>query len=273
MASKKSRYVHRDDFVKLWLKADGKCSICNCYLIKDFEKSGTIKFSNMAHIIPFSEKNARSTKSIRPDNSYKNLILLCNNHHIQIDKASKDYSRERLLNIKKQHELSVLESKKLGIRANDDQSGIELYLITGSSKHKRSNKFFPNWIRNTFNDDYGYFSIDLFVNNFGVKDYKKVKIEFFPIVNGNPVEILFSRNPIYREETSFSTSVEFIILNMNRGEEVIDTNLFYLNYKGCQSMDSLAETIKELEFKYSLTADDSKPKEGKLKLLTFQTAS
>lgn len=253
---KKSRWIPLKEAQKLWFKANGKCSICKISLIKEFEKSEFINLGNRAHIIPHSDNNFRAIIDKKPDNTYENLILLCPTHHTIVDKASKDYPRELLIKIKQDHETSMLEN----------ESGFKLQIIPGFSRHVRMNKIIPKIIRNLFRDGYGYFSIDLFVDNLGCKKYNKIKLEITSQSNKLPARMSISTYPITKSSTSFSTSIDFSVNHVNNGEEIVEYNLFYLNYWEYESIDFVKQLIKEIEFDYYLTADDSTPNKGKLKL-------
>ena len=66
----------------------------------------------MAHIVPISGHGPRGDVYIDPTkiNSYENLILICANCHVIIDKNSQTYTVEKLLAIKQEHENLVLKS-------------------------------------------------------------------------------------------------------------------------------------------------------------------
>lgn len=101
------------DIKILWGHSAGKCAICRKKLTQDtsinVETTG-----HMCHIVgeKNNEKSPRGhsnlTKAER--NSYSNLILLCRNHHAEIDNDEIKYSIEKLHDIKSKHEIWINET-------------------------------------------------------------------------------------------------------------------------------------------------------------------
>lgn len=75
------------DIKKLWGLAAGRCSRPDCGIdcIKFFDEDPTV-LGEMAHVIARNPGGPRGQISGGPNN-YRNLILLCPNHHNEIDKA------------------------------------------------------------------------------------------------------------------------------------------------------------------------------------------
>lgn len=74
----------------------------------------------MAHVIAKKPKGPRGISSSKEDNSYKNLILLCANHHIEVDQNEHKYTVELLNKIKSEHEHFIKSSlNQTNHRAND----------------------------------------------------------------------------------------------------------------------------------------------------------
>lgn len=101
----------------LWSRAAGRCSMPDCRRKLTFDKAeetGSITFGQMCHIV--GEKNAETSPRgisklpLENRNEYSNLILLCSNHHEQIDKDELSWPVELLHKIKSDHELWVEES-------------------------------------------------------------------------------------------------------------------------------------------------------------------
>ncbi|MFJ7649833.1 HNH endonuclease [Lysinibacillus sp. NPDC097279] len=92
---------------KLWSRSGNKCAMCKTQLISDNEDV----IGQECHIKgkePGSERHD-STLSKQEVDSYGNLILLCPNHHVLIDKKGNGmvYTVEFLLELKEQHEEEV----------------------------------------------------------------------------------------------------------------------------------------------------------------------
>lgn len=92
---------------KLWGKAGGLCSICKQPLIIEKNIIG-----EESHI--FGQKNGSARfDNLKPNSevdSYENLILLCPNHHEEIDKNPIDWTTEKLIKIKDDHERWVSQN-------------------------------------------------------------------------------------------------------------------------------------------------------------------
>lgn len=88
---------------KLYGSAAGRCSICE---INVFENH--VHIGEMAHIIAKSENGARGYEELAGGrDSYDNLILLCANHHLEVDRNPSVYTTSKLREIKANHERKV----------------------------------------------------------------------------------------------------------------------------------------------------------------------
>jgi HNH endonuclease len=95
----------------LWGRAAGRCSISSCRITLVEEGAGVL--GEVAHIVAESPDGPRGSDPLVADlrNEYGNLILLCPNHHTEIDKLQPDlYTVARLHQIKYEHERWVQES-------------------------------------------------------------------------------------------------------------------------------------------------------------------
>ncbi|MGO8878632.1 MAG: HNH endonuclease [Desulfomonilaceae bacterium] len=88
------------------------CSICRekLTLVKKTGKSATL--GEMCHIVGENEGSARYYSNLekKDRNSHSNLILLCSNDHVLIDRDEEENSIEYLHMIKSNHELWVSET-------------------------------------------------------------------------------------------------------------------------------------------------------------------
>lgn len=96
----------------LWVRSGGKCAICKNDIVIDpagFDDDPSI-IGDEAHIIAQSKSFTRGdyeSLSTEERNHYSNLILLCKNHHKQIDDQPGTYTVDKLREIKAQHEAEV----------------------------------------------------------------------------------------------------------------------------------------------------------------------
>ncbi|WP_324760584.1 SAVED domain-containing protein [Sphingobacterium thalpophilum] len=99
--------IKLDDKFKLYVRSGGRCAICNKYLI-DIQTG--INLGEMAHIVGWTNKKGSprglSAMPQEERNFETNLILLCSDDHKIIDNAKmlNDYTVERLIEAKKEHE-------------------------------------------------------------------------------------------------------------------------------------------------------------------------
>lgn len=96
----------------LWGRAASRCSICKKELVID--PSGTDDESvigQMCHIVAEADDGPRGDPDYPKEarNKYPNLILLCPNHHKQIDDQVSTFDVPTLLDIKASHEQWVRE--------------------------------------------------------------------------------------------------------------------------------------------------------------------
>jgi len=91
------------DIKILWGRSANRCAICKIELTPDGEIE-TIR--EIAHIISQSPDGPRGEESLPVNNrnDYSNLILLCPNHHSEIDKIPESWPTIRLQKIKGEHE-------------------------------------------------------------------------------------------------------------------------------------------------------------------------
>jgi hypothetical protein len=96
----------------LWGRSGGKCAICKTRLLVgcDNEMEDPSVIGDEAHIIARSKSFTRGdyeNLSAEERDSYGNLILLCKNHHKEIDDKPNEYPVEKLRKIKAEHESEV----------------------------------------------------------------------------------------------------------------------------------------------------------------------
>lgn len=99
----------------LWGRAAARCSMPDCKLtlvLDETEADDPALIGEMAHMVAESEDGPRGQSPLKTDerDHYSNLILLCRNHHREIDAQPDTWSVPRLREIKAHHETWVKAS-------------------------------------------------------------------------------------------------------------------------------------------------------------------
>ena len=99
----------------LCLKSGNRCAIPECRKLLVIEKTINDKdtiIGEMAHIKGEKPNSSRHDPNMTDQerNSYSNLIMVCRNHHKEIDDQPSTYTVEKLHQIKKEHEIWVEEN-------------------------------------------------------------------------------------------------------------------------------------------------------------------
>ena len=101
----------------LWGRSGNRCAICKSVLIdSEDENDVNLNLGEECHIISSKPNGPRHLPNYDKDyDGYQNLILLCRNHHREIDERILSYPVAKLIAIKKAHEEwhdSKLKEKK-----------------------------------------------------------------------------------------------------------------------------------------------------------------
>ncbi|SMP82488.1 hypothetical protein SAMN06295888_1521 [Desulfonatronum zhilinae] len=106
--------IPEKDLKILWGKAAGRCSMTECrkkLVVEASEKilSANVLVGQNCHIIAEKENGprGRSILTLEERNRYPNLILLCANHHIEVDQDPGKWPVKKLHQIKADHEVWV----------------------------------------------------------------------------------------------------------------------------------------------------------------------
>lgn len=96
----------------LWGRAAGRCSQPDCRVDLYEDETATddpTLIGENCHIVAESDDGPRANPAMQVEqrNTYPNLILLCRNHHKVIDAQEGEYTVERLLRMKAEHEAWV----------------------------------------------------------------------------------------------------------------------------------------------------------------------
>ena len=108
---------------KLWALSAGRCAICNIELIHDDSNSN---IGQECHIISPKPNGPRYQANLDYYDKYDNLILLCANHHREIDTNVDRYPVSTLKRIKIEHESKI--EKKL----HEENESIDVLLKVDS---------------------------------------------------------------------------------------------------------------------------------------------
>jgi len=88
----------------LWAKSGNRCSICKTELFSSKQDTEEFNIGEECHIISSKTNGPRHKPNIEDYDLYDNLILLCRNHHREIDELTDTYTEELLRYIKLNHE-------------------------------------------------------------------------------------------------------------------------------------------------------------------------
>lgn len=137
-----------EEIKKLYSLSAGRCNLCGTNLFEN-----QVHIGEMAHIIAKSTQGPRGADHLTVGrNSYENLILLCANHHLEVDRNTQKYTVEYLHQIKREYENYVESRLKSDQKRQNDVTFLSNYL------RKSSIIRIPYWIRNNPNS----FDLDIF---------------------------------------------------------------------------------------------------------------
>jgi hypothetical protein len=129
-----SRDISDSTRVLLSVRAGGRCEFdgCNTYLFRHHLTHAEENFSQMAHIIAFKPDGPRGMSGKRPKkiNNVDNLMLLCPECHILIDRSPETYTRETLEKYKRDHEERIL--RLTAIKPDSKTTIVQLKSLIGA---------------------------------------------------------------------------------------------------------------------------------------------
>ncbi|MBI1267341.1 MAG: hypothetical protein GC193_07920 [Cryomorphaceae bacterium] len=117
----------------LWGRSGNRCAFEECrneLIAEETETDDESIIGDEAHIIARKKDGPRGNHPMSAEDrdKYDNLILLCRNHHKQIDDQDTHYTIEKLIELKKVHEKWVKESLHLDIQVNKDDLTYASYI-------------------------------------------------------------------------------------------------------------------------------------------------
>ncbi len=136
----------------LWVKAGGRCSMCQQQLVTDAEaaEDEPSVLGEECHIVARSPGGPRAEEIENPD-GYHNLILLCRKHHKQVDDQQAHFTVERLRQLKRDHEArEAARSGPVRLIADPTKRTPKVLTICFSgeplwSHLSGSHSFYPSW--------------------------------------------------------------------------------------------------------------------------------
>lgn len=107
--------ISEKDIKLLWGRAAGRCAFPDCRQVLSRTPEGEsadYPLGEQAHIVSHAEGGVRDDGSLSDEarDRYENLILLCRDHHVVIDREPCAYTITRLREMKHEHERWVSES-------------------------------------------------------------------------------------------------------------------------------------------------------------------
>jgi len=130
----------------LWAKSGNRCAICKTELITNIQSSQEFNIGEECHIISSKVKGPRHVNDLLEYDNYENLILLCRNHHIEIDTLTDTFTEEVLRYMKTNHENWVKHTIKEAIDKDSNEEKPKFLTRVTSGKE----------LFNIINDVYGY---------------------------------------------------------------------------------------------------------------------
>lgn len=179
--------ISQKDIKILWGRSGNRCVICKKELTQNSaSEASSFTLGEQAHIVGENPGSARYQEQMgsAERNSYHNLILLCPNHHREIDSNPNDWTTEKLFVTKSQHELWVSEmlsekqdskilAENTAIGSIIDNTVEKCDLINWTAWTNRALSADPKWKIEQLNniDDYG----DIVLRAIWPDEYEELK--------------------------------------------------------------------------------------------------
>ena len=130
----------------LWAKSGNRCAICKTELITSGGNTDDFNIGEECHIRSSRTIGPRHIPNLKEYDNFENLMLLCRNHHKEIDELTDTYTEELLRYIKTNHENWVRSTIKNAID-NQVENEKPLFLAQITSGKE---------LFNIINEVYGY---------------------------------------------------------------------------------------------------------------------
>lgn len=89
---------------RLWARSGNRCAICKIEIFAESSDADTFNIGDECHIISGKVNDPRHKVGLSDYDDYDNLLLLCKNHHKEIDELHETCSEEVLRFMKTSHE-------------------------------------------------------------------------------------------------------------------------------------------------------------------------
>ena len=195
----------------LWAKSGNRCAICKIELITEQKTDSNLNIGEECHIISSKSKGPRHKSNLNDYDSFDNLILLCRNHHKEIDTLIDSFPEEIkfLVRISSGKELMNILSDAMGYRVDYDN-------IISKDEADYIGSTLQTFI------DYGEISSDL-----GIQDKINIGLEFDSEIKKLDEEgyFIFGEKNVeeYRGVKNFSIAT--LLIKRKDNEEIIKLNL------------------------------------------------
>src|SRR3954447_6219392 len=117
---KATRHIRVDERLKLWVRAGGRCQLCNRYLLENEYTGHALPLGELAHNVGW-KPDAASPRgdyplSVERRNRAENVLLLCGEDHRTIDArvTRGEFTVEALREIKRRQEDRIRYQTAMG---------------------------------------------------------------------------------------------------------------------------------------------------------------
>lgn len=104
----------------LWAKSGNRCAFCRTELFASDAEENEFNIGEECHIISSKTNGPRHKEGLTDYDVPENLMLLCRNHHKQIDELHETYTEELLNYVKLNHEGWVRNTLTKAIKSESD---------------------------------------------------------------------------------------------------------------------------------------------------------
>lgn len=118
----------------LWGKSGNRCAFCKIELVVSKINDTDLNIGEECHIISSKVNGPRFNQSLKDFDTYDNLILLCRNHHKEIDSLVDSFPEEILRYMKQNHENWVRDTLTQNVKPNQEAEKIRFLVRIISGK-------------------------------------------------------------------------------------------------------------------------------------------
>ncbi|NQY54565.1 MAG: hypothetical protein HRT42_13450 [Campylobacteraceae bacterium] len=118
----------------LWAKSGNRCSVCKIELFSEKKSKDKFNIGEECHIISSKVSGPRYKSNMDDYDTFDNLLMLCRNHHKEIDELTDTYTEELLRYIKQNHENWVNDTLNNEINSENNEKVRLLTRITSGKE-------------------------------------------------------------------------------------------------------------------------------------------